>query len=87
ERETKRFWTLHLGRWVRGYARLVQRAAEHSFYREMARLLEAFAEQEIALLRLRVEDQDLGREVVPKSEVQVAFNPDEPVCNACPGSR
>ncbi len=87
ERETKRFWTLHLGRWVRGYARLVQRAAEHSFYREMARLLEASAEQEIALLRLRVDDQDQGREVVPKSEVQVAFNPDEPVCNACPGSR
>jgi TorA maturation chaperone TorD len=87
EREVKRFWTLHLGRWVRGYARLVQRATEHSFYREMARLLEAFAESEIALLRLRVDDQDQGREVVPKSEVPVAFNPDEPVCNACPGSR
>ena len=87
EREVKRFWTLHPGRWVRGYARLVQRAAEHSFYREMARLLEAFAEREITLLRLRVDDQDQGREVVPKSEVQVAFNPDEPVCNACPGSR
>jgi len=34
-------------------------------------------------MRLRVDDIDGGREVVPKSEVQVAFNPDEPVCNAC----
>ncbi len=48
EREIKRFWTVHLGKWVRGYARLVERAAEHSFYREMARLLGAFAEEEIA---------------------------------------
>lgn len=87
ERELRRFWTVHLGKWVRGYARLVQRAAEHSFYREMARLLEAFAEREIALLRLRIDDLDQARQVVPKAEVAVAFNPDEPVCGACPGSR
>jgi len=83
ERDIKRFWTLHLGRWVRGYCRLVERAAEHSLYREMARFLAAFADEEIASMRLRVDDIDGGREVVPKSEVQVAFNPDEPVCNAC----
>lgn len=87
ERELKRFWTVHLGKWVRGYARLVMRAAMHSFYREMARLLAEFAESEIAALRLRIEDQDRGRLVVPKSEVKVEFNPDEPVCGACPASR
>lgn len=83
ERDIKRFWALHLGRWVRGYARLVERAAEHSFYREMAKLLGAFSAAEIALMKLRVDDQDQGREVVPKSEVKVLFDPDEPVCNAC----
>lgn len=88
ERDIKRFWTLHLGRWVRGYCRLVQRATENSLYREMARFLAAFANEEIAAMRIRVDDLDQGREVVPKSEVQVAFNPDEPVCNACgPGDR
>ncbi len=86
ERDIKRFWALHLGRWVRGYAGLVQRATEHSFYREMAKLLGAFAEEEIARLGLRVDDVDGGREVVPKSEVQVLFNPDEPICNACGGA-
>jgi TorA maturation chaperone TorD len=85
ERDIKRFWALHLGRWVRGYAALVQRATEHSFYREMARLLASFAEDEIVRMRLRVDDVDGGREVVPKSEVQVLFNPDEPICNACVG--
>lgn len=83
EREIKRFWVLHLGRWVRGYCRLVERASEHSLYREMARFLAGFAEEEIAVMRLRVEDLDHGCEVVPKSEIQVAFDPDEPVCNAC----
>lgn len=83
ERDIKRFWTLHPGRWVRGYCRLVERASEHSLYREMARLLAGFADEEIASMRLRIDDLDRGREVVPKSEVQVAFNPDEPVCNAC----
>lgn len=83
ERDIRRFWALHLGRWVRGYAGLVARATEHSFYREMAKLLAAFAEDEIARMRLRVEDVDQGRDVVPKSEVAVAFNPEEPICNAC----
>jgi len=83
ERDIKRFWTLHLGRWARGYCRLVERASEHSLYREMARFLGGFADEEITAMRLRVEDLDQGREVVPKSEVQVAFDPDEPVCNAC----
>lgn len=87
ERELKRFWTVHLGKWVRGYARLIERAAEHSFYREMARLLGEFAEAEIAALRLRIDDQDKGKPVVPKSEIKVEFNPDEPVCGACPGSK
>jgi TorA maturation chaperone TorD len=86
ERDIKRFWALHLGRWVRGYASLVQRATEHSFYREMARLLEIFARDEIERMHLRVDDVDGGRDVVPKSEVQVLFNPDEPVCNACTGA-
>ncbi len=84
-KEVKRFWTQHLGKWVRGYASLVQRAADHSFYREMGRLLEAFAVSEIAILGLRIDDQDQARLVVPKSEIQVAFNPDEPECNACGG--
>lgn len=88
ERDIRRFWTLHLARWVRGYCQLVQRATEHSLYREMARFLADFADSEISAMRLRVDDLDQGREVVPKSEVQVAFNPDEPVCNACgPGDR
>lgn len=86
ERELKRFWSLHLGRWVRGYARLVARAAEHSFYREMARMLEAFAEHELAALGVRVDDLDGSREIVPKTEPEVAFNPDDPVCGACPGA-
>lgn len=87
ERELKRFWTVHLGKWVRGYAQLIARAAEHSFYREMAKLLDAFAEAEIDALRLRIDDQDKGKLVVPKSEVKVEFNPDEPVCGACPGAK
>jgi TorA maturation chaperone TorD len=83
EREIKRFWTVHLGKWVRGYARLVHRASEQSLYREMARLLESFAHEEIALLGLRIEDEDQARTVVPKSEIKVEFNPDEPVCGSC----
>lgn len=83
ERDIRRFWALHLGRWTRGYCRLVERASEHSLYVEMARFLAGFADEEIAAMRLRVDDFNQGREVVPKSEVQVAFNPDEPVCNAC----
>ncbi|WP_126443659.1 TorD/DmsD family molecular chaperone [Sulfuricystis multivorans] len=85
DKEIKRFWAQHLGRWVRGYARLIQRAAAHSFYREMARFLEGFATEEIQTMGLKVEDADQGRLVVPKAEVKVEFNPDEPVCNACVG--
>lgn len=83
EKDIKRFWANHLGRWVRGYASLVERVAEHSFYREIARLLSAFAEDELTLLNMHVDDVDGGREVVPKSDVTVRFNPDEPICNGC----
>lgn len=83
EREVKRFWTQHPGRWVRGYARLIERAAAHSFYREMARFLLGFADEEIAAMGLRIDDLDHGRAVVPKAEIRVEFNPGEPVCNAC----
>lgn len=83
EKALKRFWVQHLGRWARGYATLVMRASEHSFYREMAKLLSELAEDEIMRLALRVDDADGGREEVPKSEVAVLFNPDEPVCGAC----
>lgn len=83
EREIKRFWTLHPGRWVRGYGRLIARAAEHSFYREMGRFLSGFADEEIGAMGLRIEDLDQARAVVPKSEIRVEFNPDEPVCSGC----
>lgn len=85
EKEIKRFWTQHLGLWVRGYCRLIGRASNHSFYREMARFLGGFADEEIAALDLkRLADLDMGRAVVPKSEIQLEFNPDEPVCGGCP---
>lgn len=85
EKDIKRFWTQHLGLWVRGYSRLIGRASNHSFYREMAKFLGGFAEEEIAAMGLkRLEDLDMGRVVVPKSEIQVEFNPDEPVCGGCP---
>jgi len=42
ERDLKRFWTQHLARWVRGYARLIEQVAEHSFYRGMAGFLHGF---------------------------------------------
>lgn len=83
EKDLKRFWVQHLGRWVRGYAGLVGRATEHSFYRVMATLLRELTEDELARLGVRVEDADGGREEVPKSDVAVLFNPDEPVCGAC----
>lgn len=83
DKEIRRFWTLHLGRWVRGYGRLIARTSDHSFYREMARFLEGFAEEEIAAMGLRIEDADQGRLEIPKSEVRVEFNPNEPVCNGC----
>lgn len=83
QKDLKRFWVQHLGRWVRGYAGLVGRATEHSFYRVMAALLRELAEDELARLGVRVEDADGGREEVPKSDVAVLFDPDEPVCGAC----
>jgi putative dimethyl sulfoxide reductase chaperone len=83
EKEIKRFWVQHLGRWVRGYAQLIERTAEHSYFREMARFLRGFAVEEIEAMELKVEDADQARLVVPKAEVKVEFNPDEPVCNGC----
>jgi putative dimethyl sulfoxide reductase chaperone len=85
EKEIKRFWVQHLGRWVRGYARLIVRLAEHSFYREMARFLGGFAVEELEALELNVEDVDQARLVVPKVDVKVEFDPNEPVCNGCVG--
>ncbi len=85
EKGIKRFWALHLGLWVRGYASLLERVTVHSFYREIARLLAAFAEEELALLGVRVDDVDGGRDVVPKAEIPLEFNPDDPVCGACGG--
>jgi putative dimethyl sulfoxide reductase chaperone len=85
EKEIKRFWVQHLGRWVRGYARLIVRLAEHSFYREMARFLGGFAAEELEALELNVEDVDQARLVVPKVDMKVEFDPNEPVCNGCVG--
>jgi TorA maturation chaperone TorD len=86
DKAIKRFWVQHLGLWVRGYCALVERATMHSFFREMARLLRAFAEQELAAMQLRVDDLDGGKAVVPKSEIAVLFDPDEPECKACDGN-
>lgn len=72
EKELKRFWALHLGRWVRGYARLIERAADHSLFREMARLLHDFAEAEMEALGLDVVDEDGGRYRAPKPEMPAA---------------
>jgi TorA maturation chaperone TorD len=85
EKEIKRFWVQHLGRWVRGYARLIVRLAEHSFYREMARFLAGFAAEELEALELNIEDVDQARLVVPKVDMKVEFDPNEPVCNGCVG--
>ncbi|MBI5901703.1 MAG: molecular chaperone TorD family protein [Rhodocyclales bacterium] len=83
DKEIKRFWSQHLGRWVRGYSQLIERTAQHSFYREMARFLGGFAGEEIEAMGLRIEDADQARLEVPKTEVRVEFNPNEPVCNGC----
>lgn len=83
DREIKRFWSQHLGLWVRGYCRLIERTAEHSFYREMARFLGGFAAEEVEAMGLRIEDRDQARLEVPKDEIRVEFNPNEPVCNGC----
>lgn len=88
EKESKRFWALHLGRWVRGYSGLIERASSHSFYREMARFLGGFAMEEIAAMGLsHLDDLDRGQLEVPKSEIKMEFNPDEPVCGECPPGR
>ncbi|MBK7615656.1 MAG: molecular chaperone TorD family protein [Burkholderiales bacterium] len=88
DKEVKRFWALHLGRWVRGYSSLITRAANHSFYREMARLLGGFAQEEIVAMGLsKLDDLDQGQLEVPKTEVKVEFNLDEPVCGGCTPSR
>lgn len=80
EKTIKRFWVQHLGRWVRGFASVVVRAAEQPFYREMGRLLGAFAESELDLLRLSVDDADGGAWRAPKPEAV-----DEPMwCGAKP---
>lgn len=85
EKEIKRFWTLHLGRWVRGYSGLIERASSHSFYRQMACFLGGFANEEIAAMGLtHLDDLDQGQLEVPKSEIKLEFNPDEPVCGECP---
>lgn len=84
DKEIKRFWAQHLGLWVRGYGALVTHASSHSFYREMGRFLSGFAQEEIeAMGLLKLEDLDRGQLEVPKSEIQLEFNPDEPVCNGC----
>ncbi|WP_310450665.1 molecular chaperone TorD family protein [Sulfuritalea sp.] len=83
DKEIKRFWTQHLGRWVRGYSRLIERTSEHSFFREMARFLGGFAAEEIEAMGLRIEDRDQARLEVPKDDIRVEFNPNEPVCNGC----
>lgn len=70
EKEIKRFWSLHLGRWARGFGRLVERAADHSFYREMARLLHGFVEDEIARLGIKVEDADGSIVEPPRQETE-----------------
>ncbi|UCH47201.1 MAG: molecular chaperone TorD family protein [Betaproteobacteria bacterium] len=85
DKEIKRFWVQHLGRWVRGYAGLIESASQHSFYREMARFLGGFADEEIATMGLAVDDADQSKLVVPKVDVKVEFDPNEPVCNGCVG--
>lgn len=68
DREIKRFWTMHLGRWVRGYAQVVASTTEHSFYREMAKFLHAFGEDEVLRMKLKVEDTDGRPPEEPKHE-------------------
>lgn len=68
EKRVKQFWVQHLGRWVRGFAELVESAADHSFYREMASLLHAFALAELALLQLTIDDSDGGNWRAPRPE-------------------
>jgi TorA maturation chaperone TorD len=82
-KEIKRFWALHPGKWVRGYATLLARATDYSFYREMAKLLGSFAQWELDLLGVKVDDLDGGKLKVPKAEIEYEYDPKEPVCNTC----
>lgn len=82
-KEIRRFWALHLGKWVRGYSMLLARATEYSFYREIAKLLGGFAQWELDLLGVKVDDLDGGKLKVPKAEIKYEYDPDEPECNAC----
>lgn len=86
-KEIKRFWALHPGKWVRGYATLLARASEHTFFTELAKLLGSFAQWELDLLGVKVDDVDGGKLEVPKAEIEYEFDPDEPVCNACEKGR
>ncbi|MFN3785505.1 MAG: molecular chaperone [Thiothrix sp.] len=83
EREIKRFWTMHLGRWARGYGQIVAKATTHSFYREMAKFLTAFGEDEVARMKLKVEDVD-GRPPEKPSEEILGLEGTAP--GACCGS-
>lgn len=83
----KRVWALHLGKWVRGYATLLERATEYSFYRGIAKLLGGFAEWELNLLGVKVDDLDQGKLKVPMAEVEYEYDSNEPVCNACEKGR
>lgn len=83
----KRFWALHLGKWVRGYASLLVRASDYSFYRQIAKLLGNFAEWELGLLGVNVDDVDGGKLKVPLAEIEYESDPNEPVCNACEKGR
>jgi hypothetical protein len=54
----------------------------------MARLLGGFAQEEILALGLsKLDDLDQGQLEVPKTEVKVEFNLDEPVCGGCTPGR
>lgn len=66
EKLIKRFWVQHLGLWIRGFSNLIEEASEHSFYREMAILLNAFAEAELEVLKLDIADADGGRWRAPR---------------------
>lgn len=82
-KEIKRFWALHPGKWVRGYATLLAQASEHSFFIELAKLLGRFAQWELDLLGVKVDDVDGGKLDVPLADIEYEFDPNEPVCNAC----
>jgi TorA maturation chaperone TorD len=86
-KEIKRFWALHPGKWVRGYSTLLARATDYSFFREMAKLLGGFAQWELDLLGVKVDDLDGGKLKVPMAEVPYEYDPNEPVCNACEKGR